>query len=205
MTKTENNYMKTNKKYIDANIWNSLSGIAEYTTNEIWNNRYTLLPLDLNIGIDEIKSETYSEMGYLVNKFNPDLNVPLKAYIFSYLQKRVIDNIHREHRKVHDSYAEFIDGQGNRYDKYGNLITDYIEQHQVGQYEFECRKSIHKDIEQRDILSDIYSKANKLDKEIMQRYLNGENMAEIAVDFGIAVSTIKKRLMKYSKNFDEKK
>lgn len=199
MTKTESNYMKTNKKYIDANIWNSLSGIAEYTTNEIWNERYTLLPLDLNIGIDEIKSETYSEMGYLINKFNPDLNVPLKAYIFIYLKKLVVNNIHRDYLKVHDSYAEFIDGQGKRYDKYGNLITDYIEQHQVGQYEFECCKSIRKEIEQRDIIDDIFSKANKLDKEIMTRYFNGESMSEIAVDYGMTKQAIKKRLMKYGK------
>lgn len=194
--------MKTNKKYIDANIWNSLSGIAEYTTNEIWNERYTLLPLDLNIGIDEIKSETYSEMGYLVNNYRAGER-SLQTYIFEYLKNRVVNNIHREHHKVHDSYAEFIDGQGNRYDKYGNLITDYIEQHQVGQYEFESKTSIRKEIEQRDIIDDIFSKANKLDKEIMTRYFNGESMPEIAADYGMTKQAIKKRLMKYSKNFDK--
>lgn len=202
MTKTESNYMKTNKKYIDANIWTSLSGIAEYTTNEIWNERYTLLPLDLNIGIDEIKSETYSEMGYLVNNYRAGER-SLQTYIFEYLKNRVVYNIHREHHKVHDSYAEFIDCQGKRYDKYGNLITDYIEQHQVGQYEFESKTSIRKEIEQRDIIDDIFSKANKLDKEIMTRYFNGESMPEIAADYGMTKQAIKKRLMKYSKNFDK--
>lgn len=199
MTKMKETYMKPNKKYIDANVWNSLSGIAEYTTNDIWNKRYTLLPLDLKIGIDEIKSETYSEMGYLVNKFNPDLNVPLKAYIFSYLQKRVLNNLHKEHHKSHNSYAEFIDGQGKRYDKYGNLITDYIEQHEIGECEFESGKSIRKEIEQRDIINQIYNKANKLDKEIIRRYMNGESMPEIAADYGMTKQAIKKRLLKYGK------
>ena len=177
-------------KIINAEVWNSLSGIAEYTTDLIWNDKENLLPSEYNISKDEIKSETYSEMGYLINNYKEGSR-SLQTYIFEYLKKRVISNIFDEYKKVHLSNLEYIDaGFNNESDE---------EKHQYGKYDFPDRKDIREHIEDNDILKTKYKEANKLDKMIMELIFSGYSYDEIAKDLGLNKMDITRRMRKYSK------
>lgn len=177
-------------KIINAEIWNSLSGIAEYTSSNIWKNKESLLPpkYEYNISIEELKSETYSEMGYLINNYKSGKR-SLKTYIFEYLQKRVVSNIFNEYNKIKDN-LHHIDAKNKE---------SFEEKHQYGIYEFPDTKNITENIEQQDVLKDAYDKANKIDKLIMEMIYNGYSYEEIAKDLGLNKMDITRRMRKYGK------
>jgi DNA-directed RNA polymerase specialized sigma24 family protein len=181
--------MKYNK-IINAEIWSSLSGIAEYITSNIWNKKDFLLPSDYDISLDELKSEVYSEMGYLINNYKAG-DRSLKTYIFEYLQKRVITNIFNDYNKVHSDYLKYIDAG---LDKETNN-----ENHQYGEYDFVDKKDITQQLEENDLIKNVYSIANKIDKMIMEMIYDGISYEIISKEIGISKGEITKRMRKYGK------
>lgn len=85
----------------------------------------------------------------------------------------------------------YIDA-GDYYDE-----DNYIENHEYGEYEVASSYDDRKKFETYDIVKNIYEKANKLDKMIIDMVLDGKSITEVADEVGISARQIYRRLQKY--------
>ena len=85
MKKTPNKKEQRMNKRITDETWCSLSSYAEALTNKIVDS--DKLPGD--ISKDEIKSEVYSQFGYLINNYKPG-SLSLQSYCWKYAPQKVV-------------------------------------------------------------------------------------------------------------------
>lgn len=100
-------------KHITDETWCSLSAYAEALTNKIIHSKK--LPSDINK--DEIKSEVYSQFGYLINNYNPG-SLSLQSYCWEYAPQRVVAELLKEYKVWNDSNVEFDEGEEYEKDQY---------------------------------------------------------------------------------------
>lgn len=168
--------------------WCSLSGVVETTARQIWNS--DKLPGDLRLSFDELRSDCYIKCGKLVSNYKPG-ELSLKSYVFEWLEKYVYKALMDDYKQHHKAEMTYIDA-GNYYDE-----DNYTENHEYGEYEVASSYDDRKKFETYDIVKNIYDKANKLDKMIIDMVLDGKDMTAVAQEIGISARQIYRRLQKY--------
>ena len=73
------------------------------------------MPSDINK--DEIKSEVYSQFGYLINNYNPG-SLSLQSYCWKYAPRRVVAELLKEYKVWNDSNVEFDECEEYEKDPY---------------------------------------------------------------------------------------
>lgn len=197
---------KMKKTKIDAKKWEKLGYIAEIITSQIWKKRNSIFSNDYRLNIDEIKSEAYYKLSYLIQQYDDSKGVPIENYCFKYLEKLVINELKKEEKSIKRynfdlKYYKKYDLDGDkRYDNILNICLDYFQAHQIIEADIsQSNISLENHIEQQDLIKSILNKSNKLDKAIMLRIYAGESYDDIANDIGISKGEISKRMKKYSK------
>ena len=180
-----------NKRITDE-TWCSLSSYAEALTNKIVDS--DKLPGD--ISKDEIKSEVYSQFGYLINNYKPG-SLSLQSYCWKYAPQKVVEALWKEYKILKDSkkeaYVEFDEGE------------DYEERHQHGKYEKDPYLGIIKHIETKDLIYKIEEEAENEDfsKELAMMK-NGMTEREIAMILDMSKSTLHRKIESFRKTLIEK-
>ena len=182
---------KMNKRITDE-TWCSLSAYAEALTNKIIAS--DKLPGDINK--DEIKSEVYSQFGYLINNYKPG-SLSLQSYCWKYAPQRVVAELWKEYKILKDSkkeaYVEFDEGE------------DYEERHQHGKYEKDPYLGIIKHIETKDLIYKIEEEAENEDfSKVLAMMKNGMTEREIAMILDMSQSTLHRKIESFRSNLIEK-
>ena len=192
MKKTPNKKEQRMNKRITDETWCSLSSYAEALTNKIVDSEK--LPGD--ISKDEIKSEVYSQFGYLINNYKPG-SLSLQSYCWKYAPQRVVEELWKEYKILKDSkkeaYVEFDEGE------------DYEERHQHGKYEKDPYLGIIKHIETKDLIYKIEEEAENEDfSKVLAMMKNGMTEREIAMILDMSQSTLHRKIESFRSNLIEK-
>lgn len=170
--------------------WCSLSGVVEATARQIWNSGK--LPGDLCLSFDELRSECYAKCGKLVSNYKQG-ELSLKSYVFEWLEKYVCKALIDDYKKHHKAALIYIDAR-NCSDE-----DSCQENHEYGEYEVASSYDDRKKFETYDIVKNIYEKANKLDKMIIDMLLEDKEITAVAQEIGISARQIYRRLQKYKR------
>lgn len=179
-------------KHITDETWCSLSAYAEALTNKIIDSEK--LPSDINK--DEIKSEVYSQFGYLINNYKPG-SLSLQSYCWEYAQQRVVEQLWKEYKVWNDSkkeaYVEFKEGE------------DFEECHQYGKYEKDPYLGIIKHLETKDLIATIEEEAQNEDfAKVLAMMKNGMTERQIAMILDMSQSTLHRKIESFRKTLIEK-
>ena len=180
-----------NKRITDK-TWCSLSAYAEALTNTIIDSKK--LPGDITK--DEIKSEVYSQFGYLINNYRPGSR-SLQSYCWEYAPQRVITAIWKEYRVLNDSkkeaYVEYDEGE------------DFEESRQYGKYEKDPYLGIRKHLETKDLIAKIEEEAENEDfAKVLAMMKKGMTEREIAMILDMSQSTLHRKIESFRNNLIEK-
>ena len=180
-----------NKRITDE-TWCSLSAYAEALTNKIIDSEK--LPGDINK--DEIKSEVYSQFGYLINNYKPG-SLSLQSYCWKYAPQRVVAELWKEYKIWNDSkkeaYVEFDEGE------------DYKERRQHGKYEKDPYIGIRKHLETKDLISRIEEEAENEDfAKVLTMMKNGMTEREIAMILDMSQSALHRKIESFRNTLIEK-
>lgn len=192
MKKTPNKKEQRMNKRITDETWCSLSSYAEALTNKIVDS--DKLPGD--ISKDEIKSEVYSQFGYLINNYKPG-SLSLQSYCWKYAPRKVVEALWKEYKILKDSkkeaYVEFDEGE------------DYEERHQHGKYEKDPYIGIRKHLETKDLIYKIEEEAENEDfSKVLAMMKNGMTEREIAMILDMSQSTLHRKIESFRKTLIEK-
>lgn len=182
---------KMNKRITDE-TWCSLSAYAEALTNKIIDSEK--LPSDINK--DEIKSEVYSQFGYLINNYKPG-SLSLQSYCWEYAPQRVVEQLWKEYKVWNDSkreaYVEFKEGE------------DFEERHQYGKYEKDPYLGIIKHLETKDLIATIEEEAENEDfAKVLAMMKNGMTERQIAMSLDMSKSKLHRKIQSFRKTLIEK-
>ena len=192
MKKTPNKKEQRMNKRITDETWCSLSSYAEALTNKIVDS--DKLPGD--ISKDEIKSEVYSQFGYLINNYKPG-SLSLQSYCWKYAPRKVVEALWKEYKILKDSkkeaYVEFDEGE------------DYEERHQHGKYEKDPYIGIRKHLETKDLIYKIEEEAENEDfSKVLAMMKNGMTEREIAMILDMSQSTLHRKIESFRSNLIKK-
>lgn len=134
-------------KRITDEVWKSLSTTADQITTILMSNG----KLPGGLQRDYVKSQVYSEIGYLVNNFKEG-PLSLKNYCWKYAPLRVIAAIWKEYSELNDSRLE-------AYDEFDN--EDSTEKHQYFKMEYDPYVSLMHHIETKDLMKQIREMAGE--------------------------------------------
>ena len=190
--KTKQERTKKMNKRITDETWCSLSAYAEALTNKIIDSEK--LPGDINK--DEIKSEVYSQFGYLINNYKPG-SLSLQSYCWKYAPQRVVEELWKEYKVLNDSkkeaYVEFDEGE------------EFEEHHQYGKYEKDPYLGIIDHLETKDLISRIEEEAQNEDfVKVLAMIKNGMSEREIAMILDMSQSALHRKIESFRKTLIEK-
>ena len=152
--------------------------------------------LNVNINKDEIKSEVYSQFGYLINNYKPG-SLSLQSYCWKYAPQRVVEELWKEYKLWNDSkkeaYVEFDEGE------------DFEERHQHGKYEKDPYLGIIKHLETKDVIAKIEEEAQNEDfAKVLTMMKNGMTEREIAMILDISQSTLHRKIESFRNTLIDK-
>lgn len=147
------------------------------------------LPSDWYLTIEDIEGAVYDTFIKLLNNYKEGAMSPT-SYCWQFGEKWTYQTLIAEYKKlknevnIDELYSDDKDDELCRH-KYGvgevqALTVDQREQQMV-----------------KDEVKNIYEKANKLDKMIIDMVLEGKNITEVAKEVGISARQIYRRLQKY--------
>lgn len=150
------------------------------------------LPKDWKLSIEDIQSEVNETFIKLIKLYNPMIGGwSLTTYCYQYAEKITFDRLMKEYTKLKKQIS-INDAFIKKYD------NDYMH-HQYGYYDVMPYFTIDRQIELQDIVDQLLSINNNIDRSIIELILFQDmKYADISNKLHISPSTISRRLKKYS-------
>lgn len=156
------------------------------------------LPVDWAITLEEIEGAVFDTFIYLLGNYKEGA-MSVVSYCYQFGEKITFNRLSKEYKQIVKTHLYFVDNPINEEyeDDYGHIIDM---RHQYGEMEDCPITSLESELQTRDELTNVLTKASAEDKEIMKMIYEGYSYEEIANKFNTNKMEISRRMKKYGKD-----